>query len=202
MTIQLVEEDLRQRFVSVCQSADADKPLLLTTTQTGAEVPVLNLDRLWHKAAHLKNTSELILEAVRRYANVEQNRIDTLVVLTSAIGSFGPLPYTGIVAKELNLDLVVANECTMGELTVYPQDIAQTKLRKRNILLFKDGILRGSSISRAVRLIDALDGNTQCILILVDIDNPTDTARQIMQNVPTIEFLLGKQLGLARKGNQ
>ncbi len=198
MPIVPVSQPIRTGFIRLCAEARIADPLRTTKTQNGVEVPILHLDRLWATPSLLSGIFALSVAALRESGLLESHHIDTIVPITSSLASFGPIPLSGLLAKEFGLRLVIAHEIPLGEFTPYPLDLRGRHADGGKALLLKDGIVRGASISRVARLLDALGIGLAAILVFVDLDNPTQTAASILREKPTITFLLGSELNELR----
>jgi hypothetical protein len=194
MTVCLTDEELRSQFINICKKFKLADPNRTTYTQNGAEVPILQLDTLWHHYEALNAVSKLSITAIKSCAELKIDSIDAIVGITSRLGSFGPLPFLSPISLEFKIDLAIASETSMGEYVLYPIEIAENGLRNKKILLFKDGIIRGTSLTRVSKLISSLKGKIAGILVFVDVDNPEPDAEKIVQDCPTIEFLHGNMI--------
>ncbi|HIQ04526.1 MAG TPA: hypothetical protein EYH31_02390 [Anaerolineae bacterium] len=168
-----LSDKLKERFVELlknCGAAlrpnEAAERVHLSgfDASTGA---FFDLDRLWHDSDCLGELVKIVREAAKRLD--KEAKFDTIVPLVSAVGSFGPTPWAGILAHEMNKSLVVLDEVEFGDLGVYPLTTSYGDLfTGKHVLLLKDVIVHATSVKRAARLVRDQGGEVVALLVLVD----------------------------------
>lgn len=172
-----LSDKLKERFVELLKSCgaalrpnEAAERVHFPWFDTGTGV-FFDLDRLWHDSDCLGELVKIVREAAKRLD--KEARFDTIVSLVSAVGSFGPTPWAGILAHEMNKSLVVLNEVEFGDLGVYPLTTSYGDLfAGKRVLLLKDVIVHATSVQRAVRLVRDQGGDVVALLVLVDRQPP------------------------------